>query len=98
MKSYPETSVFRKAVEKYGTEKQILQTVEECNELSVSLLHALRPEKQDIEAVLGELADVQIMLHQMIYVFDIDEYEKIYEKKIISLENRLKNKIHENVV
>ena len=62
----------------YGLKNQLKQLVEECCELSVESLHYIR-EGKGIERIFEEIADVLIMIQQIIYLIghgygDIEKY------------------------
>ena len=54
--------------EHYGIDKQMEQLVEEMAELIVEIKHCKREEKADFKQLLKELADVEFMLEQVIYL------------------------------
>lgn len=74
--------LYKKAVKKFGVEKQLIKTMEECSEL----IHAIAkyvgsgmdstPEQE--YHIAEEVADVFIMLQQVMYMFDnydcVDDY------------------------
>lgn len=63
--------IYKDAIRKWGMEAQIIIAMEECAELIVSLSKVLRYGFSDThEAVIEELADVEIMLEQMQIIFD----------------------------
>ena len=51
----------------YGWNNQLKQLAEECSELSVESLHYIR-EGRGIERISEEIADVLIMVQQIIYL------------------------------
>ena len=55
------------AISKFGKENQINKAVEELTELSLALQHR---GKVGRNSILNEMADVYIMLHQLILIFD----------------------------
>ena len=62
----------------YGWNNQLKQLAEECSELSVESLHYIR-EGRGIERISEEIADVLIMIQQIIYLIghgygDIEKY------------------------
>lgn len=79
-----------KALEHFGNESQIRQTMEECAELIVALNKSLRDPENTFKNVLEELADVTIMLEQMKQLYDVDlEFDDILEEKMDKLRNYL---------
>ena len=54
----------------YGIKKQLKQLAEECSELAVEASHSAR--KGTTVKIIEEIADVQIMIEQIIYLAKID--------------------------
>ena len=54
----------------YGIKKQLRQLAEECSELAVEASHSAR--KGSTVKIIEEMADVQIMIEQIIYLARID--------------------------
>ena len=67
----------------YGWNSQLRQLAEECSELSVEALHYTR-ERGGIERISEEIADVLIMIQQIIYLLrnDTEKLEKYAEFKL----------------
>ncbi len=84
-----EGQLMKKAIETWGADAQINQTIEECAELIVSLNH-FRRGRTSHKNVASEMADVQICLEQMITIFGEDGFQKAYDEKLKRLERRLK--------
>lgn len=61
-------SVTKRAIDKWGADAQMDQCIEECAERIVALRHYRRG-KCDAAQVVGEIADVTVMLSQMALVF-----------------------------
>ena len=78
--------------EHYGRDKQLHQTMEECAELSVECSHTLRG-KGNRNNLAGEIADVMIMLRQILYLEDIPEedVETIIEFKLDRQMSRIRD-------
>ena len=55
----------------YGIEKQLHQLAEECSELAVEASHSAR--KGTTVKIIEEMADVLIMIEQVIYLSKIDK-------------------------
>ena len=53
----------------YGIKKQLRQLAEECSELAVEASHSAR--KGTTVKIIEEIADVQIMIEQIIYLAKI---------------------------
>ena len=54
----------------YGIKKQLRQLAEECSELAVEASHSVR--KGTTVKIIEEMADVEIMIEQIIYLAKID--------------------------
>lgn len=54
----------------YGIKKQLRQLAEECSELAVEASHSAR--KGTTVKIIEEMADVEIMIEQIIYLARID--------------------------
>lgn len=54
----------------YGIKKQMRQLAEECSELAVEASHSAR--KGTTVKIIEEMADVEIMIEQIIYLAKID--------------------------
>ena len=54
----------------YGIKKQLRQLAEECSELAVEASHSAR--KGTTVKIIEEIADVKIMIEQIIYLAKID--------------------------
>lgn len=81
--------MYKQLFEKYGT-KQIIVAIEELSELQKELCKMLRKGNTDnIKNIAEEIADVSIMLDQLVYYLNInkDELLKIQTEKL----NRTKN-------
>ena len=67
----------------YGLKNQLKQLAEECSELSVESLHYIR-EGRGIERISEEMADVLIMIQQIIYLLrnDTEKLEKYADYKM----------------
>ena len=55
----------------YGIKKQLRQLAEECSELAVEASHSAR--KGTTVKIIEEIADVQIMIEQIIHLAEIDK-------------------------
>ena len=68
----------------YGFNSQARQTIEEMAELTVALSKMHRKyNKENLDNIIEELADVQIMIEQMMYLTSSkNDVEQIMEQKI----------------
>ena len=83
--------VYREALETYGEEVQTLIMFEEMSELQKELCKHARGRKNKLD-IAEEIADVQIMLAQMIILHDCaSAVEEFKRAKIKRLEANLRN-------
>lgn len=82
-----EESVLRSAIHTYGSQLQRLVAIEEMSELTKELCKYDRGDESNISE---EMADVYIMLEQLMIMFkNKNEVQEIAEKKIFRLQSRL---------
>ena len=75
----------------YGKQHQELKTLEELEELTTELINNIKTEGVSSNTP-SEIADVLIMLYQLIYLYDNgEEVEKEVEFKINRQIDRIKN-------
>ena len=94
-------NILKKAIEKYGTHNQMLKCIEECGELSRAISRILTElssgdgftTKESQENLYEELADVSIMIEQMIIMFDCTD--EVIAQQLIKL-RRLKERLDTN--
>lgn len=85
-------SIYRLALDTYGIEAQTMMVFEEMSELQKELCKHARG-KENITAIAEEIADVLVMLDQMILYFGIGEGVAEFKKfKITRLQNRLEGR------
>lgn len=60
----------KKIADHYGIKKQMHQLAEECSELAVEASHSAR--KGTTVKIIEEMADVLIMIEQVVYLAKID--------------------------
>lgn len=81
----------------HGIVKQQWMLVEECGEL----LNAIAKSKRDRagkDEIITELADVSIIVEQLVFFYGEEDFEKEKERKLLRLKERLhgaKNKTEE---
>lgn len=91
-----DTEILQKVIDCYGEKAQIEMAVEECSEL----IHALQKYKRSVDGtemektkakfnVCDEIADVNIMIHQLHLIFD----PVMIECREIMKMSRLKNSL-----
>lgn len=82
-------AVLRRALELWGVDAQVRQTLEELTELQLAFLKWWRKPTDDrTHNVIEELADVKVMIRQMEMVFDEDSVQQVVAQKIERLETR----------
>lgn len=83
-------------VETYGSDKQEDMAIEECSELIKAILKFRRSNAKDSDlrdAVIDEIADVQIMLTQLGIIFNcVEEVNERIDFKIDSQMGRIKER------
>ena len=88
--------IIQQIVNKYDKNSQVLQTVEEMSELTKELIKNINRNKENEAEIILEIADVQIMLMQLIEIYKIDgnkllgaiEYKLLRQKERMENENR----------
>ena len=81
--------IYREALNKWGAEAQTLMVFEEMSELQKELCKHARG-KDNREAIAEEIADVQIMLEQMMILHDCEDLVEVQKfKKTHRLKVRL---------
>jgi len=83
-------NVFKRALKKWGQQAQVNMCIEECAELIKAFQKFKRKQSiSNITNVYEEIADVQIMLDQMRYLFDNEAIDIFYRRKLARLEKLL---------
>lgn len=80
--------IYRATLDKWGTEAQYDQAVEECAELIIALKH-FRRGKIDRRVLIEELADVTLMVGQLAWMFGQDEVDRAVSRKLAKLDKLL---------
>lgn len=81
--------LYKKTVEKYGMEHQIMKAVEEMAELTKALCD-IRQGRCDVWDVAEEMADVHIMLEQLMLIFDCgDQFDQKMLEHLARLHHRV---------
>lgn len=76
-------NIYQKAIDKFGKENQIIKAMEELSELTKELAKNLQG-ADNIEHIAEEMADVDIMLDQIIEIFHFEDL--LIEKRIEKIE------------
>jgi NTP pyrophosphatase (non-canonical NTP hydrolase) len=80
------------AVTKFGSYAQLRLLQEECAELIVAINHYYRNtdnRASSLDEVIDEIADVFIMLEQVVQLFDTKAISKQIDKKLFRLSQKL---------
>lgn len=80
--------LYEETLHKWGEEAQYDQAVEECAELIAVLKH-LRRGRADATAVAEELADVYLMIGQLVYMLGEERFTAAIESKVARLREHL---------
>lgn len=92
-RTLPSRVIYQLAVEKWGVVSQIHMCSEEMSELNKELMKVIREGESEsrITSIVDEIADVMIMIEQMVFCFDIrDEVIARKEFKLARLEGLVK--------
>ena len=87
-----ENEICKKAIDTYGEHSQMIKCIEECSELQRAISRTILDQPignvQAKDNFVEELADVEIMLHQMksTSYFDKNLFEYFKEEKLKKLE------------
>ncbi len=80
--------IMEKAVQKWGKSSLILTLLEEMSELQKELIKNINRNKDNLDAVIDETADVEIMLAQMKHIYQIEQ--AVQERIPIKLQKVIK--------
>lgn len=78
--------ILKQAIETWGVPSQVNLAQEECAELIVALSHKWRGRESD---VIGEIADVQILLDELKLIFGQEAVETVIKQKMDRLKRRI---------
>ncbi len=81
-----QTAIYSQAIKTFGPEKQMIQVIEECSELTTSIVHHLRGRSHNMAE---EVADVEIMIAQLRMMIGDGPVDQAKEQKLIRLADRL---------
>lgn len=65
--------LLKKAIQVWGKNAQLLMVLEEMSELQKEILKHMNRGKDNLSEIIDETADVEIMLTQLKYIFDIEK-------------------------
>ena len=83
-------NTYERALKTWGKEPQMLQGIEEMSELIKEILKNVNRHKDNINELIEETADVEIMLEQLKYCYNIrKEVEDYKAQKLLKINKRL---------
>lgn len=83
-------NTYERAVKVWGKDAQMLQVIEEMSELTKEILKNVNRKKDNIAELIEETADVEIMLEQLKYCYQIHQQVDEYKKnKLLKIDKRL---------
>lgn len=80
--------IYKRAISRWGVDAQRSIFVEEAAEAITALSHFKRG-KCGIYDVIGEFADLQIMLNQMKVIYGEEQFDRIFVQKLTALKAKL---------
>lgn len=83
--------VYQDALELWGEEAQLDVAIEECSELIKAICKRKRGDAFAEDKVLEEVADVAIMLEQLVWLFGQDKYDEVFKDKLERLKLHIEN-------
>lgn len=83
--------IYKQAITVYGETKQMDMMIEEMSELTQAICKYKRKGDVAVPNLMEEIADVWVMLNQMLYMFNRQEVLKIKNEKLNKLKNMLDN-------
>ena len=85
-----QVKILHDAIQTYGKNSQVDKAIEEMSELTKALLKE-RQNNGSVDDIIEEIADVHIMLWQLLLIFEADwAVDDFIDYKIKRLEKRLK--------
>ena len=85
--------LYKKAIETWGRDLQVVVAIEELSELQKELTKALRS-GYSADGIAEEIADVKIMLEQLEIIFNAEDYVGFWKDlKLSRLEKKLKEAV-----
>jgi len=78
-------TVYSRAIEKWGSEAQVNQAIQECAEL-IQALTKIKQGRPDYDNIVEEIADVEIMMQELNLIFGIGMIQNKKKEKLERLE------------
>lgn len=90
--------IIQDIINHYKKEDQVLQAVEEMSELTKELIKNINRNKENEAEIILEIADVKIMLMQLIEIYKIDGNKLLgaMEYKLLRQKERIENESKRN--
>jgi len=88
--------IYKEAINAWGFKAQARVLQEECGELIVAVSHCLREREDGVKELAGELADVYIMVGQIIEYLGPDVIEHMVNCKLSRVKDKLDNENKRN--
>lgn len=85
------TRTIHRVISTFGEKNQKMQTLEELMELQAALFENIHRETENRDAIVEEVADVEVMLAQLKEIFNIkpEEIEKLQDYKLRRLDHTI---------
>lgn len=84
-----QSDIFRRAIEKYGINHQVVKALEEMAELQTEICR-YGDKRTSVDKIAEEMADTLIVLFQLVQYLNLKEVlKKMYNWKLEALEERL---------
>jgi NTP pyrophosphatase (non-canonical NTP hydrolase) len=84
-----EEEIYKAAINHWGEHTQLMMAMGECGELIAELNRLVTQNRSSKEQVVDEIADVEIMMGQLRYIFGNDEVDLAKQRKLARLNHRL---------
>lgn len=83
-------NTYERALKTWGKDAQMLQVIEEMSELTKEILKNVNRHKDNVAEIIEETADVEIMLEQLKYCYNIhDKVAEYKQQKLKKIDKRL---------
>jgi len=83
-------NTYKRALQAWGKEPQMLQVIEEMSELTKEILKNINRKKDNVIEIIEETADVEIMLEQLKICYNISSQVAEYKaEKLKKIDQRL---------
>lgn len=94
---FERATLYRRALDLWGTGEQFAMLAEKCAELIVATNHWRRHDTAPVDELITEIADVQIMLEQIMVAAEVRpaEVEIGKQRKIQRLRDRVRTAEHD---